>query len=51
MEPNMFDPEVEAKAVEDILEALTSDEVQQLPDKNMPLRHYRAEKVSQFGTC
>jgi hypothetical protein len=45
-EPNMFDPEVEAKGVESILAALTEDETASLADKNMPLRHFRAEKVS-----
>jgi hypothetical protein len=45
-EPNMFDPEVEAKGVEQILAALTEDETKFLADKNMPLRHFRAEKVS-----
>ncbi len=45
-EPNMFDPEVEAKGVEEILAALTEDETKFLADQNMPLRHFRAEKVS-----
>lgn len=45
-EPNMFEPEVEAKGVEAILAALTEDETKYLADENMPLRHFRAEKVS-----
>jgi hypothetical protein len=44
-EATMFDPEVEANGVKDILAALTEEEMKYLSDPNMPLRHFRAEKV------
>jgi len=44
-EKALLDPKVESKGVEDILAALTKDEKDELADANMPLRHFRAEKV------
>jgi hypothetical protein len=44
-EATMFEPEVEANGVKDILAALTEEEMKYLSDPNMPLRHFRAEKV------
>jgi hypothetical protein len=45
-EPNLLDSEVEKKGAKDVLEALTEEEKTALPDPNMPMRHFRAEKVS-----
>lgn len=45
-EKNLLDPEVEIKGVRDILAALTDEEKSELADANMPLRHFRAEKVA-----
>jgi hypothetical protein len=40
----------EVAGASEVLGALTQDEMEQLPDENMPLRHYRAEKVrKRFG--
>jgi hypothetical protein len=36
----------EVAGTSEVLGALTQDEMEQLSDENMPLRHYRAEKVS-----
>lgn len=41
-----MDPAVEAKGVQAILEQLTDQERTAMPDADMPLRHFRAEKVS-----
>ena len=41
-----LDPAVEEKGVKDILAGLTDAEKGALADENMPLRHFRAEKVS-----
>ena len=43
-EPRMFDPEVEEKGSQAILAALTEEEIKSMPDANMPLRHFRADK-------
>jgi hypothetical protein len=45
-EPNLLDVEVESKGVADILAVLTEDELKQMKDMTMPIRHFRAEKVS-----
>jgi hypothetical protein len=45
-EPNLLDVEVESKGVADILAALTEDELKEMKDVTMPIRHFRAEKVS-----
>lgn len=44
-----MDPAVEAKGVQAILEQLTDQERTAMPDADMPLRHFRAEKVSLLG--
>jgi hypothetical protein len=44
-EPNMFDIETEVKGVQEILEALTDQEKEEMSDTSMPIRHFRAEKV------
>jgi hypothetical protein len=41
-----LDPAVEEKGVAEILAGLTDAEKAALADKDMPLRHFRAEKVS-----
>jgi hypothetical protein len=46
-EPVMFGEEAERKGCEEILAALTPSEKERLADPNMPLRHFRAEKVKQ----
>jgi hypothetical protein len=48
-EPNLLDPEVEKKGAKDVLDALTEEEKAAMPDPKMPLRHFRAEKVSRRG--
>lgn len=45
-EKNMLPLDKEKKGVRDILKALTVDEKKQMPDICMPIRHFRAEKVS-----
>ena len=47
-EPHLLDPAVETKGVEDMLAALSKEEAASMSDINMPLRHFRAEKVSFF---
>ena len=48
-EPNLLDLEVEKKGIDDILAALTEEEVNEMKDKTMPIRHFRAEKVSSIN--
>ena len=43
-EPALLAPEIEEQGVLKILQALTAEERQAIPDCNMPLRHLRAEK-------
>jgi hypothetical protein len=50
-EKRLFDAEIEDEGAMKILSALDTDEVQYLSDENMPLRHFRAEKVSSLGIC
>jgi len=47
-EPNLLDVATEAQGVADILGALSSEEQEQVQreDTSMPIRHFRAEKVS-----
>ena len=45
-EPNLLDVEVEKEGVKDILAALTEEELKEMKDTTMPIRHFRAEKVS-----
>ena len=45
-EEPLFDPEVEKKGVQAMMEALTDEEKAALADPAMPMRHFRAEKVS-----
>ena len=45
---NKLEDSMEAKGVEEILAGLTEEERSALPDKFMPLRHFRAEKVSGY---
>ena len=40
-----LDPTVENNGVKEILAGLSEAEVAALADENMPLRHFRAEKV------
>jgi hypothetical protein len=44
-EPCLLDREVEEKGVADMLEALSDEEKGQIPHPDMPLRHFRGEKV------
>lgn len=44
-EVHLLDPSVEQQGAKDVLAALTPDERDAIPDPNMPLRHFRAEKV------
>jgi hypothetical protein len=48
-EANLFDIEIEKKGVADILDKLTKEETKQMMafDQTMPIRHFRAEKVSE----
>ena len=43
-EPRMFDQEKEEKGCKEIVNALTYEELEAMPDQNMPLRHLRADK-------
>ncbi len=43
-EPRMFDRDVEEEGCKKIVECLTEDELRAMPDENMPLRHFRADK-------
>ena len=45
-EPNLLDVEVEKKGVKDIMDALSAEEMKEMKDTTMPIRHFRAEKVS-----
>ena len=47
-EPNLLDVATEEQGVADILAALSSEEREQVQrdDTSMPIRHFRAEKVS-----
>jgi hypothetical protein len=45
-EKRLFDAVVENEGVLKIRSALSQDELLAMPDDNMPLRHFRAEKVS-----
>ena len=45
-EEPMFDIDVEKDGCMKIMEALTDDEKNNLADDNMPLRHFRADKVN-----
>ena len=44
-ETPLLDVDVETKGSAEVLAALTDEEKQHMPDENMPLRHFRAEKV------
>ena len=44
-----LDPAVEEQGVKDILAGLSDAEKEALADENMPLRHFRAEKVSVYA--
>jgi hypothetical protein len=44
-EPCLLDREVEEKGIIDVLAALTAEERKQIPHPDMPLRHFRGEKV------
>lgn len=43
-EPRMFDEETESLGVSQILNALSEEEIANMPDANLPLRHLRADK-------
>uniref|UniRef100_A0A7S3PWI4 CRAL-TRIO domain-containing protein n=1 Tax=Chaetoceros debilis TaxID=122233 RepID=A0A7S3PWI4_9STRA len=43
-EPRMFEKTVEEKGCKEIVEALTEEELEAMPDENMPMRHFRADK-------
>jgi hypothetical protein len=43
--------EEEVKGVEEMLKALSEDEKNSLADPHMPLRHFRAEKVTTRNYC
>lgn len=43
-EPRMFDQETESQGVSQILNALSEEEIANMPDANLPLRHLRADK-------
>jgi len=45
-EKRLFDAAIEDEGVMKIRAALTEEELKAMPDDNMPLRHFRAEKVS-----
>jgi hypothetical protein len=45
-ESNLLDEKVEERGVQDILAALTDEERKEMKDLTMPIRHFRAEKVS-----
>ena len=44
-EPRMFDEKTEREGCEQIIDALTDEEKMYMADPNMPMRHFRAEKV------
>lgn len=48
-EPCLLDPSDEKQGVNDIWEALTQEERDALPDPQMTLRYFRAEKVCLFS--
>ena len=43
-EPRMFEKDVEEKGCKEIVDALTEEELEAMPDENMPMRHLRADK-------
>ena len=43
-EPRMFDAQKEQEGCLKIIEALTPEELSIMPDANLPLRHFRADK-------
>lgn len=43
-EPRMFEKNVEEKGCKEIVDALTEEELEAMPDENMPMRHFRADK-------
>lgn len=43
-EPRMFDAAIEEEGCKRIMEQLTEEEIDAMPDDNMPLRHFRADK-------
>ena len=45
-EKRLFDAPIEDEGVMKIRSALDPEELSAMPDDNMPLRHFRAEKVS-----
>lgn len=45
-EEHLLNADVEIKGVKEIMEALTDEEKASLADASMPMRHFRAEKVS-----
>jgi len=49
-EKRLFNADIEDEGTKEILSALTQEEASYLSDENMPLRHFRAEKV-RFSTA
>lgn len=45
-EPRMFDQAKEEEGYQKIIEQLTPEELKAMPDDNMPMRHFRADKGS-----
>ena len=41
----MFDQKTEEEACKQIIDALTDEEKMNMADPNMPMRHFRADKV------
>lgn len=48
-ERSLLDAETELQSVKTILQELSEDEKQQMPDPQMVIRHFRAEKVRRFS--
>lgn len=44
-EPRMFDQKTEEEGCKQIIDALTDEEKMNMADPNMPMRHFRADKV------
>jgi hypothetical protein len=44
-EEPLFDTEEEEQGVQDVLDGLTEEEREQIPEPTMAIRHFRAEKV------
>jgi hypothetical protein len=43
-EPRMFEKKIEENGCQEIVKALTEEELRAMPDENMPMRHFRADK-------